>query len=100
MSFGLSTNIANPILLSSINPCDLAALPIMEPTEESHGVNLICLLESGKFSDLQVSCEGGDFAVHKAILCAQSRVISAECEGNFEVGSVVDEQMTVYLLTI
>lgn len=71
----------------------------MEPTEESRGVNLLCLLESGKFSDLELSCEGGDFAVHKAIICAQSRVISAECEGNFEVYSFVDGSKTVYLLT-
>lgn len=91
VDFDVCPNSANSILLSSVNPYDLAALAIMEPTEEIRGVNLICLLESGKFSDLQVSCEGGDFAVHMAILCAQSRVISAACEGNFEVRSVVDE---------
>lgn len=72
----------------------------MEPKEESSGVNLLSLLDSGKFSDLQLSCEGGDFAVHKAILCAQSRVISAECEGNLEVGSVVDGPTAMFLLTL
>ncbi|KAK7718094.1 hypothetical protein SLS63_010577 [Diaporthe eres] len=56
----------------------------MEIAEEGRGVNLGALLKSGTFSDLQLSCEGRDFAVHKAILCSQSRVISAECEGNFE----------------
>lgn len=60
----------------------------MDITEKGRGVNLGTLLKSGKFSDLQLSCEGRDFAVHKSILCAQSRVISAECEGNFEVSPV------------
>lgn len=78
----------NPTLLRLIFVPELATLVIMEPTEESRGVNLHSLLESGRFSDLKLSCDGHEFAVHKAILCVQSRVISAECEGNFQVGSV------------
>jgi len=61
----------------------------MEPIEGSHGVNLLPLLKSGRFSDLQVSCEGHEFAVHKSILCTQSRVVNAECEGGFEVCPVL-----------
>lgn len=84
------------IMKFSCNHLDSPA--IMEPSEETRGVNLISLLQSGKFSDLQLSCEGGDFAVHKAILCAQSRVISAECEGGFEVRPVVNRSNIICLL--
>lgn len=73
------------LLLSLIFSHEIAVFVIMEIAEEGRGVNLGALLKSGTFSDLQLSCEGRDFAVHKAILCSQSRVISAECEGNFEV---------------
>lgn len=59
---------------------------IMAPATESRSINLHSLLETGKFSDLKLLCEGHEFAVHKAILCAQSRVFSAACEGGFEVG--------------
>lgn len=58
----------------------------MEPTEERDGV-LLRLLQSGKFSDLQLSCEGRNFAVHKNIVCEQSPVINAACQGSFEVRS-------------
>ncbi|KAI3392590.1 hypothetical protein diail_5464 [Diaporthe ilicicola] len=56
----------------------------MEPSGDSRVVNLHSLLTSGEFSDLKILCESREFAVHKAILCAQSRVIRAECKGDFE----------------
>lgn len=58
----------------------------MASAKESRLVDLHSLLQTGKFSDLKFSYEGHEFAVHKAIFCAQSRVFSAECEGGFEVG--------------
>lgn len=57
----------------------------MEPKGDIRLLNLSSLLTSGKFSDLKLICERHEFSVRKAILCAQSRVMSAECEGNFEV---------------
>ncbi|KAI1745150.1 hypothetical protein F4680DRAFT_467329 [Xylaria scruposa] len=38
------------------------------------------LLQSGKFSDLTLVCNGQEFRVHKAIVCLQSPVIAAALE--------------------
>lgn len=38
------------------------------------------LLESEKYSDLTIVCQGRQFKVHKAILCPQSDVISKLCD--------------------
>lgn len=38
------------------------------------------LLESGKYSDLVIVCDGRNFKVHKAVLCPQSEVITRECD--------------------
>lgn len=73
-------------MLSLIISFELVIISFMEPTEERDGV-LLRLLRSGKFSDLQLSCQGRDFAVHKNIVCEQSLVINAACQGSFEVRS-------------
>ncbi|KAF4980362.1 hypothetical protein FZEAL_3592 [Fusarium zealandicum] len=41
---------------------------------------LLGLLETGKFSDFTLVCEGKEFRLHKVIVCAQSSVIAAELE--------------------
>ncbi|POS77583.1 hypothetical protein DHEL01_v204021 [Diaporthe helianthi] len=58
--------------------------PVREPTDEIRAANLDSLHKTGKFSDLQLLCGGHEFAVHKAIICPQSRVFSTACEGGFE----------------
>ncbi|KAJ6134487.1 hypothetical protein N7523_000809, partial [Penicillium sp. IBT 18751x] len=42
------------------------------------------LLESGRYSDLTISCEGRKFAVHRAIVCSQSSVFDAAVKGGFK----------------
>ncbi|KAJ5244798.1 hypothetical protein N7489_004894 [Penicillium chrysogenum] len=42
------------------------------------------LLESGRYSDLTISCEGRKFAVHRAIVCCQSSFFDAAVKGGFK----------------
>lgn len=72
----------------------------VDPTENGSGVNLSSLLASGKYSDLTLVCEDREFAVHKNILCAQSRVIRAECEGDFQVRVVTPSARTLTCINI
>lgn len=46
------------------------------------------LLESGRNSDLTISCEGRKFAVHRAIVCCQSSFFDAAVKGGFKVNSI------------
>lgn len=60
----------------------------MDRKGETHGVNLSSLLTTGKYSDLRIVCDECQFQVHKAVVCPQSVVISAACDGRFQVGAV------------
>ena len=40
---------------------------------------------SEKYSDLKFVCQRQEFKVHKAIVCTQSRVLAAACDGGFQV---------------
>lgn len=71
------------------NALRIRAAVNMEPTGNRHGVDLSSLRQSGDYSDLRLVCEDREFAVHKNILCTQSRVLRAECEGGFQVRFVI-----------
>ena len=43
------------------------------------------LLRSEKYSDLVIKCQDEEFKVHKAIVCSQSPVLAAACDGEFKV---------------
>ena len=45
------------------------------------------LYQSHKYSDLKLVCHGHEFKVHKAVVCTQSPVLAAACDGNFQVSS-------------
>lgn len=45
------------------------------------------LLQSEKFSDVVLKCQDKEFKVHKAIVCSQSDVLLAACDGEFKVRS-------------
>ena len=51
------------------------------------------LYESGKYSDLIISCGEKQFNVHRAIVCTQCPWIAAACDGNFMVGLVLHSAM-------
>jgi len=66
---------------------------------------LASLLVSPKYSDLTMVCHGQEFRVHRAVVCPQSPVLAAACDGNFEVSvshrnhrlqySLMDRKQTV-----
>lgn len=60
----------------------------MDRKEETHGINLSSVLGSGKYSDLRIVSDGVQFKAHKAIVCTQSVVISAACDGGYQVCAV------------
>lgn len=41
------------------------------------------LLSSGKYSDLEIRCDGKIFKVHRNIVCGRSNVMDTECDGGF-----------------
>lgn len=60
----------------------------MDLKGETYGVNLSSLLTTGKYSDLRIVCDRYQFQVHKAVVCSQSVVISAACDGGYQVCAV------------
>jgi hypothetical protein len=47
----------------------------------------LSLLESGNFSDFTITCGDVKFQVHRNIICPESPVLTAACNGNFKVKS-------------
>ena len=48
-------------------------------------LGLAQLMDSKKYSDLKLIYQGLEFKVHKAIICTQSPVLAAACDGGFQV---------------
>ena len=65
------------LILSYLLPFNMG-FPDLQPLLQS-------LLESGRYSDLTISCEGRKFAVHRAIVCCQSSFFDAAVKGGFKV---------------
>ena len=42
-------------------------------------------METEKYSDLTLVCQGEHFPVHKVVVCTQSPVLAAACDGAFRV---------------
>ncbi|KAM3433124.1 hypothetical protein MY4824_006179 [Beauveria thailandica] len=63
--------------------------------DSTRGPNLGHLLKSGQFSDLTLVCGSKDFNVHKAVVCAQSKVLAAAIREPFQeskTGKIVIEE--------
>ena len=54
-------------------------------SKSSAPAGLARLMDSEKYSDLKFMCQGQEFKVHKAIVCTQSSVLAAACDGGFQV---------------
>jgi hypothetical protein len=50
-----------------------------------HAPQLSTLLESGRYSDLTVTCGKRNWKVHKSVLCVQSDFFAKACDGGFKV---------------
>ncbi|MCJ1263456.1 hypothetical protein MMC22_003326 [Lobaria immixta] len=44
----------------------------------------LSILQSGKYSDMTISCEDVVFHVHRAVLCPASEFFTSACDGDFE----------------
>ncbi|KAF4632577.1 hypothetical protein G7Y89_g5550 [Cudoniella acicularis] len=53
-------------------------------SKTSASIGLAQLLNSEKYSDLKLVCQGQEFKVHKAIVCTQSPVLAAASNGSFQ----------------
>ncbi|KAL3423052.1 hypothetical protein PVAG01_04799 [Phlyctema vagabunda] len=56
----------------------------MAAKKESRSGGIASLLDSGKYSDLTISCHGRHFKVHKAIVCSSSKPLAAAIDGSFK----------------
>ena len=46
------------------------------------------LWETGKYSDLTVTCRGRKWHVHRSIVCLRSTFFAAACDGSFRVSKI------------
>lgn len=52
-----------------------------------------------KYPDLKIHCEGRVFQVHRAIVCPLSKVLAKECDGLFQVSTLVGTSSSCFPLT-
>ncbi|KAL8930453.1 MAG: hypothetical protein Q9208_000637 [Pyrenodesmia sp. 3 TL-2023] len=50
---------------------------------QAQSTRMASLLETGKYSDLTLTCRGREFAVHRSVLCPASKFFAAACDGGF-----------------
>src|SRR5947207_15393716 len=53
--------------------------------KKDHGRAMLGLLESGKYSDLTLTCGDDEYRVHRAIVCPHSAFFEAACGGDFAI---------------
>ena len=46
----------------------------------------IHLLQSGRYSDLNLVCNDEQHQLHRGLMCLASKYFEKACDGNFEVG--------------
>ena len=56
-------------------------------TTSHHVPQFSGLLESGKYSDLTLTCDSRSWKVHKGVLCLQSDFFAKACDGDFRVSN-------------
>lgn len=49
------------------------------------------LLESGKYSDLTITCGTRAWQLHRSVICGGSKFFAAACDGPFMVGEDANE---------
>jgi hypothetical protein len=45
----------------------------------------LSFLKSGQYSDFTISCGNVKFQVHRIVICSESDMLTAACNGNFKV---------------
>lgn len=73
-----------PSFVHPINE-ELATSMAAQPLHQAHTSRMGSLLETGKYSDLTLVCQGRGFTVHRNVLCPASTFFAAACDGEFKV---------------
>ena len=77
-------------LEESLETLSLSDSSLPEDNTASTDSDLHKLLLSEKYSDLTFACNGEEFRVHKAVVCIQSPILAAACDGPFKVRQLLE----------